>query len=58
MLARQPGPRLHPLRRLPSRCPTGSIEYRYFRADPERMRRVFFVIVAALHAVWLGVARL
>lgn len=41
-----------------SRCPTGSIEYRYFKADPERARRVFFVIVAALHAVWLGVARL
>ncbi|HPF69649.1 MAG TPA: 4Fe-4S dicluster domain-containing protein [Candidatus Krumholzibacteria bacterium] len=41
-----------------SRCPTGSIEYRYLKADPETARRAFFIIVAALHAVWLGVARL
>lgn len=41
-----------------SRCPTGSIEYRWLRADPERVRRAFFVLVASLHAVWLGVARL
>jgi NAD-dependent dihydropyrimidine dehydrogenase PreA subunit len=41
-----------------SRCPTGSIEYRWLRTDPEKARRAFFIIVAALHAVWLGVARL
>lgn len=41
-----------------SRCPTGSIEYRWLKADPERARRAFFVIVVALHAAWLGVARL
>jgi len=58
VLNRQPGPACTLCGDCTSRCPTGSIEYRWFRADPERVRRTFFVIVAALHAVWLGVARL
>ena len=41
-----------------SNCPTGSIEYRYLKADPQRMHIVFMVLVAAWHAAFLGVARL
>lgn len=41
-----------------SHCPTASIEYRLPGADPVRARTIFFVIVAAWHAVYLGVARL
>ena len=39
-------------------CPTGSIEYRFLKADPQRARIVFMVLVAAWHAAFLGVARL
>ncbi len=41
-----------------SNCPTSSIEYRLPGLTPERARAAFFVIVAAWHAVFLGVARL
>jgi ferredoxin len=41
-----------------SNCPTGSIELRYLKADPQRARVVFMVLVAAWHAAFLGVARL
>jgi ferredoxin len=41
-----------------SACSTHSIQYRWFSADPERARQVFFLIVAAWHAVFIGVARL
>jgi len=39
-------------------CPTESLEYRLPGMSPTRARTVFFVIVAAWHAVFLGVARL
>ncbi|RKZ13652.1 4Fe-4S ferredoxin [bacterium] len=41
-----------------SNCPTSSIEYRYLKGDPQRLRMVFMVLVAAWHAAFLGVARL
>jgi ferredoxin len=41
-----------------SNCPTASIEYRLPRVRPALARTVFFVVVAAWHAVYLGVARL
>ena len=39
-------------------CPTESLEYRLPGVSPARARTAFFVIVAAWHAVFLGVARL
>jgi len=41
-----------------SRCPTESIEYRLPGVSPTQARTAFLVIVAAMHAVWLGVGRL
>lgn len=42
---------------LPS-CPESSLGYRYFKMSPVAARKLFLVIVAALHAVFLGVARI
>ena len=39
-------------------CPTGSLQYRLPGMDPTRARTIFFVMVAAMHAAWIGVARL
>jgi len=39
-------------------CPTTSLQYRLPGASPERARTAFLVLVAAMHAAWLGVARL
>ncbi len=39
-------------------CPTESIEYRFPGVSPTRARQAFLVLVAAMHAVWLGVGRL
>jgi ferredoxin len=39
-------------------CPTGSLQYRLPGMNPTRARTIFFVMVAAMHAAWIGVARL
>ncbi len=39
-------------------CEQGSPGYRLFRLGPERSRRIFLVLVVALHAVFPGVARI
>jgi NAD-dependent dihydropyrimidine dehydrogenase PreA subunit len=39
-------------------CRGGFLQYRFAGLPPEAARRVFFVVVAALHAVFLGVARI
>jgi len=41
-----------------SNCPTDSLEYRLPGMNPTRARTVFLVMVAAMHATWIGVARL
>ncbi|MBU8869589.1 MAG: 4Fe-4S binding protein [Gemmatimonadales bacterium] len=41
-----------------SQCPTSSLEYRIPGLSPTRARTVFLVMVAAMHAAWIGVARL
>jgi ferredoxin len=41
-----------------SNCPTSSIEYRFPGLGAETARTVFLVLVTAMHAVWIGVARL
>ena len=41
-----------------SSCPTGNIVLRFPGLSPDRARAVFFVLVCALHAAWIGVARL
>jgi ferredoxin len=41
-----------------SNCPTGSIEYRMPGLSASRARTVFLVLVTAMHAAWIGVARL
>jgi len=41
-----------------SNCPTGSLEYSLPGMNPTRARTVFLVMVSAMHAVWIGVARL
>jgi len=39
-------------------CRGGFLEYRFPGLSTETSRRVFFAVVAALHAVFLGVARI
>lgn len=39
-------------------CPTESIHYRFPGMGAERARKVFLGMVAAMHAVWIGVGRL
>lgn len=58
VLARVPGEACTLCGDCVSNCPTSSLEYRFPGLDPARARTVFFVIVAAWHAVFLGVARL
>jgi len=41
-----------------SNCPTDSIEFRMPGLSPSRARTVFLVMVTAMHAAWIGVARL
>lgn len=41
-----------------SNCPTGSIGLRLPGASPARARMAFLILVSAMHAAWLGVARL
>ena len=41
-----------------SNCPTDSIEYRMPGLSPSRARTIFLVMVTAMHATWIGVARL
>jgi ferredoxin len=41
-----------------SNCPTNSIEYRMPGLSASRARVVFLVMVTAMHATWIGVARL
>jgi len=41
-----------------SNCPTSSIEYRFPGLGAEKARTVFLVMVTAMHAAWIGVARL
>jgi len=41
-----------------SNCPTNSIEYRMPGLSSSRARTVFLVMVTAMHAAWIGVARL
>ena len=42
---------------LPS-CPNEAINYSFFNLDPRQARIVFLVLAVALHAVFLGVARI
>lgn len=58
VLARVPGEACTLCGDCVSNCSTSSLEYRFPGLDPARARTVFFVIVAAWHAVFLGVARL
>lgn len=39
-------------------CPTGSLQYQLPGMNPTRARTIFFVMVTAMHAAWIGVARL
>jgi polyferredoxin len=39
-------------------CDSGQIGYRFVSLDPHRARHLFVTLVAALHAVFLGVARM
>ena len=41
-----------------SNCPTGSIGINFPGLTPSRARVVFLAMVAAMHAAWIGVARL
>jgi ferredoxin len=41
-----------------SNCPTSSIEYRFPGLGAEKARTLFLVLVTAMHAAWIGVARL
>ncbi len=41
-----------------SNCPTGSIGITFPGLSPSRARLVFLMMVAAMHAAWIGVARL
>ena len=41
-----------------SHCPTSSLEYRLPGVSPTRARTIYLVMVAAMHAAWIGVARL
>ncbi|MBU2499808.1 4Fe-4S binding protein [bacterium] len=41
-----------------SNCPTGSIALHFPGLTPTAARTTFFVMVAAMHAAWIGVARL
>ena len=41
-----------------SNCPGGSIEYRLPWLNAAKARTVFLVLVSAMHAAWIGVARL
>lgn len=41
-----------------SHCPTSSLEYRLPGVSPSRARTIYLVMVAAMHAAWIGVARL
>ncbi|MCK9995658.1 MAG: 4Fe-4S binding protein [Candidatus Krumholzibacteria bacterium] len=41
-----------------SNCPTNSIEYRMPGLSADRARMVFLIMVTAMHAAWIGVARL
>jgi ferredoxin len=41
-----------------SNCPTGSIGINFPGLTPSKARVVFLVMVAAMHAAWIGVARL
>jgi ferredoxin len=39
-------------------CRQGAIGYRFLRLNPETARSIFIAIVASLHSVFLGVARM
>jgi NAD-dependent dihydropyrimidine dehydrogenase PreA subunit len=41
-----------------SNCPTSSLEYRLPGVSPTRARTIYMVMVSAMHAAWIGVARL
>ncbi len=41
-----------------SHCPTSSLEYRLPGVSPTRARTIYLVMVSAMHAAWIGVARL
>lgn len=58
VLARRPGEACTLCGDCVGNCPTGSLQYRLPGLDPTRARTVFFAMVAAMHATWIGVARL
>ncbi len=40
-------------------CPTGSLQYKLpGMASPTLARTIFLAMVAAMHAAWIGVARM
>jgi len=58
VLNRRPGPSCTLCGDCLSNCPHGSLEYRLPGLSATRARTVFLVMVAAMHAAWIGVARL
>ncbi len=58
VLARTPGEACTLCGDCLTNCPTGSLQYRLPGVGPARARTVFLVMVSAMHAAWIGVARL
>ncbi len=58
VLARTPGEACTLCGDCVTNCPTGSLQYRLPGLNATRSRTIFFAMVSAMHAVWIGVARL
>ncbi|PID81863.1 4Fe-4S ferredoxin [bacterium DOLZORAL124_64_63] len=58
VLARVPGEACTLCGDCVTNCPTGSLQYRLPGMSPTRARTIFFAMVSAMHAAWIGVARL
>ena len=58
VLARKPGEACTLCGDCVTNCPTGSLQYHLPGVSATRSRTVFFVMVSAMHAAWIGVARL
>jgi len=58
ILRRQPGEACTLCCDCLSNCPTGSIGLTFPGLTPSRARTIFLALVAAMHAAWIGVARL
>jgi len=58
VLRRQPGEACTLCGDCLTNCPTSSLQYNLPGVSPTRARTIFFVMVCAMHAAWIGVARL